>query len=171
MPESATTDPTDAGTLRPIAPPLQKKGSKFQPLDCPDFDIELCIPEDVSLDDPISLFTQYYTPEIIQGIVESTNSYVKLGKDKKPLKWTPTTAKEIYLYFAFLIYMTIVPMNKIRDYWSTRPITPFHKITKVFSRDRFIDLRTRFRVASNDIEDTYEKVEIAITSSNQKQLS
>jgi hypothetical protein len=35
----------------------------------PDFDFEITFSDDVSLDDLITLFTMYYTPEIIDTIV------------------------------------------------------------------------------------------------------
>ena len=47
MPTAAVQDPTDAGTLRPDEKPLQAKGTHFEAMDCPDFDLELHLPEDV----------------------------------------------------------------------------------------------------------------------------
>ena len=54
-------DPTDKGTKRPNAAPLTKKGKAFNPMILPDFDCEITLPDDVSPDDPISLFDMYYT--------------------------------------------------------------------------------------------------------------
>ena len=60
--------------LSPNAPPLQEKGDKFIPLKCPDFEAEITLPMNVSPDDSITLFTLYYTPEIIDQIVRHTNN-------------------------------------------------------------------------------------------------
>jgi hypothetical protein len=43
----------------------------------PLFSWEITLPEDVSLDDSITLFTIYYTLEIINLIVEKTNTYLR----------------------------------------------------------------------------------------------
>ena len=67
--EDIINDPTDRGTKRPNAKLLLKAGRKFIPMILPDFDFEITLPDDVSPDDPISLFTMYYTPEIINTIV------------------------------------------------------------------------------------------------------
>jgi hypothetical protein len=69
MPEGTVPDPTDQGTQRSNAPPLQEKGDKFIPLECPDFEAEITLLIDVSPDNLITLFTLYYTLEIIDQIV------------------------------------------------------------------------------------------------------
>ena len=81
MPDGTEPDPTDRGTQRPNTAPLRKKGDKFMPLDCPDFEFEITLPRDTSPDDPITLFTLYYTPEIIESIVENTNNVSREAQD------------------------------------------------------------------------------------------
>jgi hypothetical protein len=69
MPESTVPDPMNQGTQRPNALPLQEKRDKFIPLECPDFKTEITLFIDVSPDNSITLFTLYYTSEIIDQIV------------------------------------------------------------------------------------------------------
>ncbi len=69
MPEDTVFDPTDKGALRPKAKLIRKKGDSFEPMQLPYFDWEINLPENFSPDDPITLFTLYYTPEIIDLIV------------------------------------------------------------------------------------------------------
>ncbi|KAL5326760.1 hypothetical protein ACEPPN_004449 [Leptodophora sp. 'Broadleaf-Isolate-01'] len=71
----SVADPTDAGTLRPKLKVLPKAGTHFQPIKLDDFDYEVHMPEDCSLEDPISLFIQYYNSDIIKAIVSATNAY------------------------------------------------------------------------------------------------
>jgi hypothetical protein len=77
MPEDIVFDPTDRGTLRPNTKPLQKKRDAFKPMELPDFGWDITLPENASSDDPIILFNLYYTPEIIDLIVEKTNDYMR----------------------------------------------------------------------------------------------
>lgn len=109
MPEQAEFDTTDQGSLRPKAPPLTKKGDPFDPMEIPDFEFDIMLPDTASPDDPITLFTLYYNPEMISKIVSNINSYVRMPKDpEKPWcranKWYPTCDSDIYVYFAFRIY-------------------------------------------------------------------
>jgi hypothetical protein len=69
MLEGTVPDFTDQGTQRPNAPPLQSKGDKFIPMDCPDFEFKITLLIDVSADNLITLFTLYYTLKIIESIV------------------------------------------------------------------------------------------------------
>jgi hypothetical protein len=62
-------DLMDRGTQRSNAPPLQEKGDKFIPFECPNFEFEITLPADTSSDDLITLFTLYYTLDIIKQIV------------------------------------------------------------------------------------------------------
>ena len=81
MPEDTIFDSTDKGTLRPNAKPLRKKGDAFTPMQLPNWGWEITLPDDVSPDDPITLFTMYYTPEIVDLIVENTNNYQREPQD------------------------------------------------------------------------------------------
>jgi hypothetical protein len=86
MPEDTIFDSTDKGTLRPNAKPLRAKGDVFKPMKLPNFAWEITLPENTSPDDPITLFTMYYTPEIINTIVKKTNNYLREPKDDSCLR-------------------------------------------------------------------------------------
>jgi hypothetical protein len=163
MPEDTVFNSTDKGTLRPNAKPLQKKGDAFQPMQLPDFGWEITLPENVSPDDPITLFTMYYTPEIIDLIVEKTNDYVREPQDDscpraRANTWYPTCRGEIYVYFALRIYMTLYVCNEISDYWDIKDFTPTHPILKEMSRDRFQELHMRVRLAGKEAVGPYARV-------------
>jgi hypothetical protein len=171
MPEPVVADTTDAGTLRPKLKPLPKAGTHFQPMQLDDFDFEVHMPEDCSPEDPITLFTQYYNQSIVDTIVSATNSYQREVPDNeaksgsRAAAWEPTCRKEIYLYLAFCIYMTVFPTNCLEDYWSTKQLTPFHPITKLFSRNRFQELRRRFRIHEDENAHLYQKVNFSLNLS------
>jgi hypothetical protein len=69
MTEDIINDLTDKGTKRPNTKPLLKARHKFIPMILLDFNFEITFSDNVSLDNLISLFTMYYTPEIIDAIV------------------------------------------------------------------------------------------------------
>jgi hypothetical protein len=163
MPEDTVFDSTDKGTLRPNAKPLRTKGATFKPMELPDFGWEIDLPENASPDDPITLFTMYYTPEIIDLIVEKTNKYRRDPQDDscpyaRANKWYPTCRGEIYIYFAIRIYMTLHVDNEISDYWKTTKFSPIHPIQSYMSRDRFQELHIRVRFHREEAEGPYEKV-------------
>lgn len=77
MQEDTVFDSTDKGTLCPNVPPLLAHGDAYFPMKLPDYPPEIRLPDTVNPDNPPSLFTMYYTPEIIDWIVEKTNQYVR----------------------------------------------------------------------------------------------
>jgi Transposase IS4 len=163
MPDHTVFDPTDKGTLRPNEDPLRKQGESFKPMQLPNWGWEINLPDNVSPDDPITLFTMYYSPEIIDLIVESTNNYMRKPRDEsrpyaRANAWYPTSRGEIYVYFAIRIYMTLHVDNEIADYWTTKEMTPEHPITKYMSRNRFQELHMRVRVHGEEAEGPYAKV-------------
>jgi hypothetical protein len=165
MLEGTEPDPTDKGTQRPNAKPLQKKGNTFIPMECPDFDMEITLPLNTSPDDPISLFTLYYTPEIIESIVRYTNEVPREPQNPsmpyaRANAWYPTCAEEIYLYFAIRVYMTEFPIDDVAGYWSSNPLFPQHRLMKFISRDRFQELHMRFRVAPPGHVDLWDRVSV-----------
>ena len=154
MPNDTVFDSTDKGTLWPNEDPLRKQGGAFKPMQLPPFGQEISLPEDVSPDDPITLFTMYYTPEIIDLIVEKTNTYLRKPQDDstpyaRANDWYPTCRGEIYIYLAIRIYMSLHVENEIADYWNTKDMTPEHLITKFLSRNRFQELYMRMRFHGN----------------------
>lgn len=163
MAEGTKYDPTDTGTLRPNAKPLKLKGTQFEPMKCPDFDLEIRLPPSASASSPITLFTLYYPPKIIQLIVQYTNNYQRKPQDPTSLNsrvfnWLPTCTKEIYIFLAIKIYMTVFPLNQIQDYWDTRSGTPSHHITQYMARDRFLELKMRYRICGLKTTDIYQRV-------------
>ena len=145
MPEDTVFDSTDKGTLRPNEDLLRKNRDTFKPMNLLAWDWEITLLENISPDDLITLFSMYYTPEIIDLIVEKTNKYLREPKDDSCLRaraneWYSICSGEIYLYFVIRIYMTLYVENEISDYWKTSKNGLIYLIREYISRDRFQEL-------------------------------
>lgn len=165
MASNTEKDPTDPGTLRPNIKPLQKAGAAFQPMDIPDFQPEIVLPEGVSANNPITLFLLYYPRKIIDQIVKCTNDFAeaypepwKPNNKEKP--WYPTSVGEIYVFLALRIYMTRHVENKVSDYWTTTGIKGFHPITQYMARHRYSQLYLRYRCTPHTTQDVFEKIDL-----------
>ena len=163
MQEHTEADPTDPGTLRPNQQPLQSHGDHFEPLECPPFDHTITLPPGVDPSDPINLFLLYYNSDMVDLMVESTNEALRTPSDPEKVhsrahSWYSTTTPEIYTYFAMRIYMTIIDLPEVPNYWDQSCICPKHPITNYINRNRFQELHTRFRYTPPSVKDIFKRV-------------
>lgn len=98
-------DPTDPATKRPNSPPLKSTGSAFTPTKIDQFGYDIKLPASASCDDPISIFDLYYSPEIIDQLVQYINNYQRNPQDPekrhvRALAWYPTCCAELYTFLA-----------------------------------------------------------------------
>ena len=111
-------DPTDSGTLRPDLPPTSKTGTKFEPMEYPEFDSKINLPPHIKPRDAFSIFTLFFSRDQLQIIVENTNKNQLSSAERGQLdvrtrnrpqdrqargglyarKWTDTTVDELYIY-------------------------------------------------------------------------
>ncbi len=66
-------DPTDDGALRPNIEPEPTTGDHFEPLFCREFPHSQTLPPDVESDNPFSIWSLFFTTEIIELIVQATS--------------------------------------------------------------------------------------------------
>jgi hypothetical protein len=163
MPKDTITDTTNPRTYWPKVLVLKTKSDHFEPMKLPDFEPEIHLPDHMSPDNPITIFTLYYTPEIIKQIIENTNLNSRQLKDlSKPkarvYSWVPITSREIYVYFAICIYMTLHIENEIIDYWNTQKIMLIHPISKYITCDRFQEFYIRFCYKEPESKGFYGRV-------------
>lgn len=152
MPEPTVCDSTDRGTLRPNAPPIAEKGDHFEPMKIEDFPRKINLPSHIEYPNALDLFLLYYPIEIIESIVQWTNEYNRVPKDpNKPNcranRWYETNTDEIYLFFGIRVHMTLHPEYEIADYWKASQLGRNHGFTNYMSKDRYLELHMRFRVA------------------------
>jgi hypothetical protein len=163
MPEGIEPDPTDQGTLQPNVAPLREQGEDFKPMECPDFEFQITLPPDIKANDPIGLFILYFTPKIIDQIVQYTNSVAREPRDPqkryaRAKTWYPTTRKEIYIFLGIRVYITLFPADEIDEYWSTHRVFPSYLVTQYMTRNRFQKLHMRYRVAPTGYKTLWDRV-------------
>ena len=62
-------DLTDTGTLRPDLDPLEKKGTQFDPLKCPQFDCKINLPTNVTPSNALGIFALFFSEPIVKNVV------------------------------------------------------------------------------------------------------
>ena len=99
---------------------------------------------------PSEIFELFFTPAIMQDIVNESNRYAKqmMGDDKYQ-EWTPMTVPELKAYFGFCILMGITKLPAIDDYWKKDPLLHYDPIASRITRERFRDIRRYLHFVDN----------------------
>ncbi|XP_015437540.1 PREDICTED: piggyBac transposable element-derived protein 4-like [Dufourea novaeangliae] len=106
---------------------------------------------------PYDVFALFVDDEIIDLMVSETNRYAeqKLNKSDLPPcsrmhKWKPTNPEEIKKFLGLILYMGVVKVNPIANYWSKSPLYNFQLPRTIMSRNRFELLLSNFHFANNE---------------------
>ncbi|XP_055010857.1 piggyBac transposable element-derived protein 4-like [Boleophthalmus pectinirostris] len=97
---------------------------------------------------PRELFQLFFSSEVITSLIQNTNSYGKRAN----ANFAAVTSKDMFSYIALVLYMGVVPLKTLLDYWrSTRLYTlPFPSST--MNRQRFNDISRCLHMNHPDVE-------------------
>lgn len=106
---------------------------------------------------PYQTFCKIVDNEVIELIVEETNRYANqcllLGERNlysRLRNWKATNGTEIMKFLILIIWMGLVPIGSIKDYWSTKSlIYNFDLPKRLLSRDRFQALLANLHFSNN----------------------
>lgn len=109
---------------------------------------------------PAQCFSLFLTDNILQLIVDATNEYAikeitqlpQASKFARVRRWTPTNPAELKCFFGLILFMGLVRLPKLADYWCKDDMIshPFPKT--IMSRNRFELLLQMLHFSENDNE-------------------
>ena len=106
--------------------------------------------------EPVSVFTTFFTEEILNLITDQTNIYGKGKKQSsnqtKTSKWKDVSKKEIESFLGLVILMGINDLPNRKLYWSKDMV--FHKtfISLIMSQDLFLEIFYNLHLANNSLK-------------------
>lgn len=99
---------------------------------------------DFDMSDPMVVFNQFVTDEIINYMVDETNRFARQTLASVPVKrrsimrkWLDCTPAEMRKFLGIILIMGLSPVPKMRLYWSANDIYEKTLIKKTMTRDRF----------------------------------
>ncbi|XP_054259986.1 piggyBac transposable element-derived protein 4-like [Macrosteles quadrilineatus] len=106
---------------------------------------------------PIDFFSSYLNDEILAVMVDETNrnaaqvlQKIRLNGSSRLRTWRDTNVEEMKKFLGLLLYMGLVPMPRITDYWSRRLLYRNLVANRVMSRNRFQLLLRFWHFNNND---------------------
>jgi len=98
-------------------------------------------------DGPVEFFSNFFTQDILQLLVEQTNLY---AQQNKPREWEDTTDDEMAAFLGMLIAMGIHGLPRARMFWSTDPLFRVQPVADIMTRQRFMKLIGNLHVNDNN---------------------
>ncbi|XP_056108147.1 piggyBac transposable element-derived protein 4-like [Rhinichthys klamathensis goyatoka] len=112
-----------------IAPPV----SRFQPARTPGPQLS-----STSTYTPLDLFKLFFPVQIIQTLCQNTNKQAaKQMAQGKKYKWLDVNIGEFYKYIGLLLYMAMVKLDSIADYWRQNHFFSLPLPVQIMPRDRY----------------------------------
>ena len=151
------------------APPKQWPMPRYTPLKIkkgPQYGLGK-LPSDVPCE-PYSIFSLFFTEDILELLVENTNKYAanhsSHGQNDKPFArtWYDTTVPELRAFIATYIYMGVHNEPRIEQYWNTDGTKgPLHPLVREhISLKRWQQIDRFFHISEHpEEEDVFQKVD------------
>ena len=99
---------------------------------------------------PLEVFELFFTPTIVDEIVDQTNRYAEevMGVEAY-VSWKTISEEDIRAFIGFSIPMGINQQSSMDDYWKKDPIHNYKPIAQRISRDRFRDISRYLHFVDN----------------------
>lgn len=66
---------------------------------------------------PLELFQLFFSATVIDTLVKNTNAYGKIKHQAQKEKWVPVTAADMYSFISLVLYMGLVPLKTLKEFW------------------------------------------------------
>uniref|UniRef100_A0A3Q3MT12 PiggyBac transposable element-derived protein domain-containing protein n=1 Tax=Mastacembelus armatus TaxID=205130 RepID=A0A3Q3MT12_9TELE len=86
---------------------------------------------------PVELLQLFFTSTVLQTILANTNTFGAMNVPDGQKSWKDFTMEDLYGFLALVIYMGIVKVPKLSDYWSRSNIYSLPLPSRIMSRKKF----------------------------------
>lgn len=101
---------------------------------------------------PLELFQLFFSTTVIDTLVKNTNAYGEKKSQTQKESWVPVTTADMYSFICLVLYMGIVPLKTLREFWRGSRLFSLPFPASVMPCRRFLSISSSLHMNNPAVE-------------------